>query len=85
MGDALAALFGKKYGKIRMPGATPKTFFGLSAFVISVVAGQLFLQFDRSLIFIILSSISCGITEVYSGDLDNISIVLVYILFDVLF
>ena len=68
-----------------MPGVNQKTVFGLVAFIISTVVGQLLLGLDRSLIFIVLSSISCGFTEVYSGDLDNISIVLVFILFDAIF
>ena len=67
-----------------MAGASPKTVFGFTAFTISVTAGQLFLGFNRSYVFIVLASVCCGITEVYSGDLDNISVVMVYILIDIL-
>lgn len=80
----MAALMGKKYGTTKMPAAKSKTVIGFCAFVLSVTGGQVLLGFERSYTWMVLGSMGCGMIEVYSGDLDNISVVVGYILIDIL-
>lgn len=84
--DAMAALFGLKYGKRRM--FKNKTWVGYLAFVLTYCIGAslssllypfnfqlsvLLNQLQSNLIYHLSIGLVLGVVEVFSGDLDNIS------------
>lgn len=79
VGDAAAALVGRKYGRTRIKG-TCKSIEGLLGFFISVALMQYFCLHQHGLGLVLLTSLACGLVEVYSGDLDNLALPLSYIL-----
>lgn len=78
--DAMAALIGKTWGKIRI--FQNKTLEGLLAFVTTVycllTALNMWYELKESKVHMLVVAIACGITEVFSGNADNVTTLLVY-------
>lgn len=98
IGDAMAAIIGRKYGKSThiIPYTNNKTFEGFISFVSTVIAIQFSLYFglywiyeislfEIDVIFIIMSGILCAAGELFSGDMDNIVTGIIYIGFDYIY
>ena len=78
LGDAMAALIGRRYGKHKIYGK--KSLEGLIAFIITTCAAIYIWGLAFNIEFILSASVLCGLIEVFSGDVDNIALPLGFIL-----
>ena len=78
--DAMAAIVGRNIGKIKL--YRNKTFEGLLAFVVTTYClMKLINNFDGakdSPLHVLIVAIACGVTELFSGNADNVTTLLVY-------
>jgi dolichol kinase len=90
--DAMAAIIGRRFGKPShiIPHTNNKTLEGFIGFVVTFIAIQLILSIifslaypisfeDLDVWFVLVSGVACGIGELYSGDMDNVMIGMVYV------
>lgn len=92
LADAMAAIVGRRYGRAehRIPYTNKKTLEGYLGFVGTAALLQFVTYLvvylvnginlvDMDYFLIILSSVFCGVGELFSGDLDNVVTVIVYL------
>ena len=72
LGDAMAAIVGKKWGQTKI--YQNKTFEGLLAFCLTIFGVMYFWPMTHDVNFIAVSSIFCGLVELFSGEIDNIAL-----------
>ena len=72
LGDAMAALVGKKWGRKKI--YKNKTLEGLVAFCLTMISAMYFWPMTTDINFMVISSIFCGLVELFSGEIDNIAL-----------
>ena len=81
VGDAMAAIIGTKYGRTKFMGRSNKSVEGFLACVFAIVSLQYYFYSNVLTIEImVISSIICGLVEVYAGDGDNFMVPFFYII-----
>ena len=76
--DAMAAIFGINFGSIRIYRS--KTLQGLLAFIATVYCFMILLNnyYGGKDSNVLVVAIACGVTEIFSGNADNVTTLLVY-------